>query len=88
MDKITLIGLAAAFCTTVSFIPQVVQIVRTGNVDGISLHMYGIFTTGVALWLTYGIIMRDIPMIAANSLTLVLALMVLGLTLYKRMAKP
>jgi len=85
MDSTTLIGLMAAFCTTCAFVPQVIQILRTGNVDGISLQMYTIFTLGVALWLTYGIIMDDLPMLLANMVTLALALMVLGLTLRKRM---
>lgn len=87
MDSTTLIGLTAAFCTTASFIPQVVQILRTGNVDGISLMMYSIFTFGVAMWLTYGIIVEDLPMLLANLITLILALSVLILTLYKRQQK-
>ncbi|MGB0732285.1 MAG: SemiSWEET family sugar transporter [Pontibacterium sp.] len=84
MDMTTMIGLTAAFCTTAAFVPQVVQIVKTGNVDGISLHMYSIFTFGVAMWLIYGIIMRDLPMLLANFVTLVLASIVLGLTIHKR----
>lgn len=46
--------------------------------DGVSLQMYTILTLGVALWLTYGIIMEDLPMLLANMVTLVLALMVRG----------
>lgn len=81
----TLIGLAAACCTTAAFIPQVLRILRTGNVDGISLTMYSIFTLGVSLWLGYGIIIGDLPMILANLVTLLLAASVLLLTLRKRM---
>lgn len=84
MEHNTLIGFMAAFCTTVSFVPQVIHILRTGNVDGISLLMYSIFTTGVSLWLLYGFLVDDMPMMAANLITLILALMVLGLTIYKR----
>lgn len=84
MEHTTIIGLLAAFSTTAAFIPQVVQILRTGNVDGISILMYSIFTTGVALWLTYGIIVNDLPMLLANSVTLILAISVLFLTIYKR----
>jgi MtN3 and saliva related transmembrane protein len=46
--------------------------------------MYSIFTVGVALWLSYGILVNDLPMLLANSITLVLALLVLGLTIIKR----
>lgn len=84
MENTTLIGLFAAVLTTSAFVPQVLQILRTGNVDGISLQMYSIFTVGVALWLSYGIIVQDIPMLLANLVTFILASIVLGLTIYKR----
>ncbi|WP_091356751.1 SemiSWEET transporter [Amphritea atlantica] len=84
MDNFTLIGLMAATCTTLSFVPQVVHILRTGNVEGISLMMYSVFTVGVALWLAYGVVLGDLPVILANLVTLVLASMVLVLTLIKR----
>ncbi|MGB0662949.1 MAG: SemiSWEET family sugar transporter [Pontibacterium sp.] len=84
MENTTLIGLFAAVLTTSAFVPQVLQILRTGNVDGISLQMYSIFTVGVALWLTYGIIVKDVPMLLANLVTFILASIVLGLTVYKR----
>jgi MtN3 and saliva related transmembrane protein len=82
MEQTTLIGLIAAFCTTAAFI------IRTGNVDGISLHMYSIFTFGVSMWLIYGLIVQDLPMILANLITFILAASVLGLTIYKRLKKP
>ena len=88
MEQTTLIGLIAAFCTTAAFIPQVIQIIRTGNVDGISLHMYSIFTFGVSMWLIYGLIVQDLPMILANLIKFILAASVLGLTIYKRLKKP
>ncbi len=84
MEPITVVGMIAAFCTTSAFIPQVVQILRTGNVDGISLQMYSIFTMGVALWLGYGIFLQKSPIIISNVITLALALSVLGLTITKR----
>lgn len=73
MDSTTLIGLLAALCTTVSFIPQVIQILKTKETKGISLGMYIIFTTGITCWLIYGICLNDLPIIAANSITLILA---------------
>ena len=84
MDYTTLIGLMAATCTTAAFVPQVIAILKTGNVDGISVMMYSIFTVGIALWLSYGLLVNDLPMILANAVSLVLALMVLVLTVYKR----
>lgn len=60
------------------------QILKTGNVDGISLGMYSIFTLGVALWLSYASIIGNTPMLVANLITLILASLVLVLTLIKR----
>jgi MtN3 and saliva related transmembrane protein len=87
MDQTTLIGLLAATCTTAAFVPQVIAILRTGNVDGISVMMYSIFTVGIALWLSYGILVNDLPMLLANSISLLLAISVLSLTVFKRWQK-
>ncbi|MEH6628054.1 MAG: SemiSWEET transporter [Motiliproteus sp.] len=84
MNTITTIGIAAACCTTISFVPQVLQILRTGNVEGISISMYITFTIGIALWLTYGLFREDVPIIAANLITLLLCLAVLRLTIKHR----
>jgi len=78
MNIITSIGFLAAFCTTISFIPQVIQVVKTKETKGISLGMYIIFTFGIACWLTYGLFLGDWPMSISNSITLVLAGTVLG----------
>ena len=73
MDKFTIIGLAAATCTTISFLPQVIQIMKTKHTKDLSLTMYLIFTAGVFLWLVYGIIISDLPVIIANAITLIFA---------------
>jgi MtN3 and saliva related transmembrane protein len=73
MTPITLVGLAAAFCTTVAFLPQVIQTWRTRSTKDLSLAMFLVFTTGIFLWLVYGLVLRDIPLIAANGTTFVLS---------------
>jgi len=75
----TSIGFVAAVSTTLSFVPQVVQSYRSRDVSGISLGMYSIFTFGVGLWLLYGLMTDDMPVIIANAVTFVLALSILGL---------
>lgn len=72
-----LIGYAAATLTTAAFVPQAWLIWRSRRVDGVSLGMYSIFTLGVALWLVYSVLIASWPMIAANSITLLLALFIL-----------
>ena len=74
-------GFAAAFLTSVCFIPQAVMTIRTKNTSGISLGMYATFTVGVSLWLVYGLALGSWPMILANTATLVLAATILGLKL-------
>ena len=69
----TAIGLAAAFCTTVAFLPQVIKTWRTRSTKDISLVMFLVFTTGIFLWLVYGVMRRDLPLIAANGTTFVLS---------------
>jgi MtN3 and saliva related transmembrane protein len=63
MNLIDWIGSVAAILTTASFVPQAWQTFRTRDVSGISLSMYSLFTTGVALWLVYGILMEAWPII-------------------------
>jgi MtN3 and saliva related transmembrane protein len=73
------IGSAAATLTTTAFIPQAWRVWRTRHTADISLGMYILFTTGVALWLSYGILLESWPIIIANSVTLLLAGTVLAL---------
>lgn len=71
------IGYCAAALTTGSFVPQAVLTLRTRDVSGISLAMYGAFTVGVAMWLVYGLSLGEWPIVVANAVTLVLALTIL-----------
>ena len=71
------VGLAAGTLTTISFVPQVVQIWRTKHADDISTSMFVIFMIGVALWLLYGIYLDALPVIIANAITLLLAATIL-----------
>lgn len=70
---IAVLGYVAASLTTVSFIPQAVKTVRTGDTSGISLRMYLLFTAGIALWGLYGLLTGDGPLIVANAITVVAA---------------
>lgn len=81
LDSVTigveLIGFAAAFLTTIAFIPQVIKVVKTKSVEGLSLTTYLIFIVGVFLWLIYGINLGSISMITGNSITVILALIII-----------
>ena len=81
MSKLTFLGLAAAFCTTVAFVPQVVKTWTTRSTADISLSMFLVLVIGIVLWLTYGTLLGDVPLIVANAITLILAGIILVLKL-------
>ena len=68
-----MLGLAAGACTTIAFLPQVLKTWKSRSAKDLSLGMFSFFCFGVLLWLIYGIMVNDIPVIAANMLTLMLA---------------
>jgi MtN3 and saliva related transmembrane protein len=74
---ITALGYAAASLTTLSFIPQAIKTLRSGDTSAISLRMYVLFTSGIALWGLYGLLTADGPLMAANAVTLVSAGLIL-----------
>lgn len=73
MSEIEIFGYLAATLTTISFVPQVIQIWRSKHTKDISLGMYSIFTIGIGVWLIYGIMIGSWPMIIANCITFLLA---------------
>jgi MtN3 and saliva related transmembrane protein len=72
MNSLDTLGLIATCFTTSSFVPQVWQIWKTRDVSGISLPTYLIITFGLGLWLLYGILKGDMPLIVANAMMVVL----------------
>ena len=74
-------GVAAATCTTLSFVPQAVKTIKTRDTSGISLGMYVVFTVGIACWFGYGIFLGSWPMIVSNAITFLLSSTILGLKL-------
>jgi MtN3 and saliva related transmembrane protein len=77
MPSLDVLGYTAATLTTVSFLPQAAKTLRTGDTDAISLRMYLLFTSGVALWGLYGLLRGDGPLLVANAITLVSAGLIL-----------
>ena len=70
---IKLLGFAAATCTTVAYAPQFIKVWRTRSTEDISLGMFLVMVLGLLLWLVYGILSGDGPLIVANAITIVLA---------------
>ncbi len=75
------VGLIAAFFTTLCWLPQAWHTIRTRDTSGLSLWTQLAFTTGIGLWLVYGLMIASLPVILANTVTLILMLIITGLKL-------
>jgi MtN3 and saliva related transmembrane protein len=65
------VGMSAAALTTFCWLPQAFKMIRTQDTAAVSLPTYAVFAIGIALWLCYGILLGDWPLIASNVVTLV-----------------
>ncbi len=88
MNPVTLLGFVAGTLTTLAFLPQVVKTWRTKSSSDLSISTMGMISSGVLLWLVYGLLIGDLPIIAANSVTLVLVVSVFVLALVYRKQSP
>ena len=71
------VGAIASFLTTSCFIPQAWKVIRERDTHAISLSMYVLFTLGVCLWLVYGFLLNNLPMIIGNMIVVPLAATIL-----------
>lgn len=78
---ITIVGFAAALCSTISFVPQAIRIIRTKDTASLSAPMYVLTTTGFCLWFAYGIALGQWPLIFTNGICAILAGFILVMTL-------
>lgn len=82
------LGLVAGSLTTLAFLPQVLKTWRSRSASDLSLGMFLLFTTGVLLWLIYGIRLHARPIIAANALTLLLSTLILIMKFWFERPRP
>ncbi len=81
MEFITIIGLSATVITTISLFPQLLRILKTKSTKDISMIMYSVFCVGVFLWLVYGVLLDDLPIMIANTLAFTQGVVILLLKL-------
>lgn len=77
MKAVIILGLIAGTLTTIAFLPQVIKTLKLKEAKDISLWMYIILCAGIFSWLVYGLFIKDMPIIIANSITLILASIIL-----------
>ena len=68
-----MIGSIAAILTTFAFLPQVIKVIKTKDTESIALGMYLMQVLGIALWLAHGLVIHDLPLILANSVSFILS---------------
>ena len=73
-----MIGSIAAVLTTFAFLPQVIKVIKTKDTESIALGMYLMQVVGIGLWLVHGLVIQDLPLIAANSISLILSATILA----------
>lgn len=73
MNFLEILGLTAGTITSITFLPQVIQIWKTKSAKDISLGMLGLLMLGVSMWLAYGIIVKDTAIIYTNSMVLAMS---------------
>jgi MtN3 and saliva related transmembrane protein len=71
LDYYTIIGLVAAFFTTFAYLPQSIKTIRTKHTKDLSLNMIIMLETGLITWLIYGLLINSVPVIAANTVSIV-----------------
>ncbi|MFH1412052.1 MAG: SemiSWEET transporter [Candidatus Omnitrophota bacterium] len=75
---ISIIGLTAGFLTSLSFLPQALKILRTKQVRDISLGMYIVLTVGICMWIVYGSLIKELPIILSNGIAVILCSMIIA----------
>ena len=81
MDFVTLIGVAAAICTTVSYFPQLQKTWQTGETDDLSFKMLTLLAAGLGFWVAYGFAKGDLVIVVANAISVAMLLIILGIKL-------
>lgn len=86
--SLELLGFLGGTLTSIAFLPQVFKIYKTQSADDLSMGMFLIFSTGVCLWLWYGILSKSWPLIFANAFTLIFCFLILAMAIhYKRRSR-
>jgi MtN3 and saliva related transmembrane protein len=81
METTQVIGITAAVITATAQLPQLIKIIKEKKVAAISLWMLGLLMTGLGLWALYGYLINDIPILATNTFSFFINLLIIILRL-------
>ncbi len=71
MSSLAIVGFLASLLSVLNQFPQAIKVFRSQDTQSISLAMYCIVVVAISLWLVYGILLKDLPLISANALSLI-----------------
>jgi MtN3 and saliva related transmembrane protein len=81
MDATAIVGALATLASTTSFVPQAWKVIRTRDTRAISTGMYAVTVLGFSLWLGYGLLLGQWPLIVTNAICLMLSGFILAMKL-------
>jgi len=85
MNIETIIGIAASVCTAASLIPQLIKVLKEKKAENVSMGMLLVLFVGLGLWIYYGLLKEDIIIIASNSFSFIINMLLAIVALkYKR----
>lgn len=87
MDRFSFyIGLVAGILTSINAVPQLIKLIREKHAEDISLTMFIVLLVGLGLWIWYGVLKDDLPLIITNALSFVInaAVVVMSIWYKKR----
>lgn len=82
-----IIGLTAGIFTSISLLPQLIKIIKHKKAEDISLFYLALLFVGLALWVWYGTLRDDLPIIVTNGFALVINGLVIILGMRYRKAR-
>lgn len=81
MQKYSLyIGIVAGICTAISLLPQLIKIIKEKKADNISFIMLFTLLVGISGWIWYGLLKQDWPIVATNSFSLLVNILIIYFT--------
>jgi MtN3 and saliva related transmembrane protein len=84
MNTVQVIGIIAGVCTSISLLPQLIKTIKEKKDGDISYFMLGILLIGIGLWICYGLLKEDYPIIVTNAVSFVLNSLIIFFNLYYR----
>lgn len=84
MNTIQLIGILAGTCTSISLLPQLIKTINDKKDGDISYLMLAILLIGLGLWIWYGVLKEDYPIIITNSISFILNMLIIFFNIYYR----